>query len=65
MVVPVVGVVVLCYCLMAEAGLMWYWVSVVMLMWLMLFLVMLMWLISFLVMLVWLMLFFWYEADVM
>ena len=64
-VVPVVGVVVLWYCLMVEAGLMWYWDSVVMLMWLMLFLLMLVWLILFLVMLVWLMLFFWYEADVM
>ena len=64
-VVPVVGVVVLCYCLMVEAGLMWCWVSVVMLVRLMLFLVMLVWLMLFLGMLVWLMLFLWYKDDVM
>ena len=54
MVVPVVGVVVLCYCLMVEAGLKWYWVSVMILVRLMLFLVMF----------VWLMLFFWYVSVV-
>ena len=64
-VVPVVSVVVLGYCLMAEAGLMWYWVSGVMLVRLMLFLVMSVWLMLFLGMLVWLILFFWYKADVM
>ena len=49
-----VGVVVLCYCLMVEAGLKWYWVSVMILVRLMLFLVMF----------VWLMLFFWYVSVV-
>ena len=63
--VPVVSVVVLGYCLMAKAGLMWYWVSGVMLVRLMLFLVMSVWLMLFLGMLVWLILFFWYKADVM
>ena len=56
-VVPVVCVVVLCYCLMVEAGLMWCWVSLVMLVRFMLFLVMFVWLMLLLGMLVWLVLF--------